>query len=168
VPTPAESDSPFRSPQGDQEERARPSHAGRWTVAAMLLFGFGIVGALWLYWDQYTRPFRPLQTAILQKYPDCRAYVVGGRPKSHQEGTVSTLRVVLQLPLEQINPVENETACLNWAIDLFHLAREFQDLRPYQDFEVHLVQQIPEKPARQWTLHLPIRDWEDLKPIPAE
>lgn len=141
------------------------SSAGRWTVVGMFLFGFTLIGALWFYWDQYTRPFRPLQQAITKMYPTSQAYVVGGKAKSHLNLSPSTLRIVLQLSPNDENPEVDEAQSLNQALTLFHLAEQHQDLTLYEDLEVHLVQQVPERPAHIWTLTLPVAEWRELKPI---
>jgi len=142
--------------------------AGRWTVIGMLLFGVTLVGALWIYWDQYTRPFRPLQQAIAQAYPTAQPYVVGGKAKSHLNLSPSTLRIVLQQSADDFDPLGDEAKSLNRAINLYHLAQQHQDLSKYEDLEVHLVQPVPEKPSRVFSLKLPLTEWKELKPLPEK
>ncbi|WP_437191187.1 hypothetical protein [Planctomicrobium sp. SH527] len=149
-------------PQETPPVRVRSSPLGKWIVAGMLLFGFSIVGALWLYWDSYTRPFRPLQAAIRAQYPETHPYVVGGRVKSHLNNSPNTLRIVLQQSLKDFNPEEDEKASLTRAIELYRIAQQHQDLSQYMDLEIHLVQRVPEQPPRQWSLKLPLKDWADL------
>lgn len=160
APNPDESSSP-RSSQS-QTSGGRSSPLGKWTVAGMLIFGVTIVGALWLYWDSYTRPFRPLQAAIRAEYPDAHPYVVGGRIKSHLNNSPNTLRIVLQQSLNDFNPEENEKASLTRAVELYRIAKKYHDLKPYQELEVHLVQRVPEQPPRQWSLKLPLEEWAVL------
>ncbi len=144
------------------------SFSGRWTVIGMLMFGVVIVGGLWAYWEAYTRPFRPLQQAISRAFPGTRAYIAGGRVKSHLQDSPATLRIVLQQANGEFDPQENERESLNRAIGLYQLASQYEKIGEYQNLEVHLLKATPEKPTSSWSLRLPLSDWPALKPIPDE
>lgn len=61
-----------------------------------------MVGTMYLYWELYTRPFRPLQEAINAQYPNSMPRVIGGKHKSHREGSKPTLRVVVTVDFDPI------------------------------------------------------------------
>ncbi|SFI18947.1 hypothetical protein [Planctomicrobium piriforme] len=136
--------------------------SGRWTVAGMFLFGLMVLAALWIYWDRYTRPFRPLQQAIAAEYSLARPYVLGGREKTPAGQSPMKLRIVLQFSENGFDPAASEAANLEAAEKLFRLAQQHQDLTPYETLEIHLVQQPPEQPVRHWSKNLPVHEWEQL------
>lgn len=67
-----------------------------------------MVGAMYLYWELYTRPFRPLQEAINAQYPNSMPRVIGGKHKSHREGSKPTLRVVVTVDFDPLPAVMPE------------------------------------------------------------
>jgi len=143
------------------------SRTGRRVVLGMFAFGLIMVSLLWLYWELYTRPFRPLQNAIAAAYPDARPSVIGGRHKSHQPGHPKILRLVLQMPMSDFNP-ETETGHSEArAVDLVRLAEEHVDLSGYQIVEVHLVQRPPEHGQRIWSVSRPVEEWREILSHPV-
>jgi hypothetical protein len=140
--------------------RPHPNARGRWTVVGMLAFGLLMVSALWVYWELYTRPFRSLQVAIAKQYPHSSPRVIGGRPKSHLPDSPSILRVIVSIPVEEFNPEEDVARSERRAAELARLTAKLQDLSPYDELEIHLVQRLPEQASRHWSVSKSIAEWQ--------
>lgn len=125
-------------------------------VVGMLLFGVTMVAALWLYWELYTRPFRPLQNAIHAEFPDSSPRVIGGKPKSHRADSPATLRIICRVYFDpETDTVQSETM----AARLAALAGQHHDLTKYEFLEIHLEQRVPEQPSRHWSTSKPVNEW---------
>lgn len=134
----------FDSSTSDNGERDESSGtvSGRKVVLAMFAFGIIMTGALWVYWELYTRPFRPLQHAINAAFPESSPRVIGGRHKSHKAGNPKTLRIVIQVAFD---PTTAADELLNDQTSrLLALAAEHLDLTDYEQVEIHLVSRVPE------------------------
>ena len=115
---------------------------GRKVVLGMFGFAILMTAALWIYWEAYTRPFRPLQYAINEAFPGSSPRVIGGEHKSHKDENPSTLRIVIRV---DFNPQEAKDAEVEpYTSRLLELAREHVDLSGYEQVEVHLVHRVPE------------------------
>jgi hypothetical protein len=119
-----------------------------------------MVGALWLYWELYTRPFRPLQNSIAARFPDCRPNVIGGKYKSHQTGTPRILRVVLHMPTDDFDPTVEIEQSEERALELAQLTSQHISLSKYDVLEIHLVQRLPEQSPRHWSKSRGSGEWE--------
>ena len=112
----------------------------------MLVFGVVMVAAMGLYWELYTRPFRPLQEAIHAEFPGSSPRVIGGRHKSHKEGSARLLRIVIQV---EFDPNDADAATVDHHVRrLRTLAAQQADLSGYEEMEIHLVQRVPERKTR--------------------
>lgn len=146
-----------------ETEPVPSSRSGKRTV--LLMFGFGIlmVSMLWLYWELYTRPFRPLQNAIAAAYPGCRPSVIGGRYKSHQPGSPNVLRIVLLLPEKSdFDPQVDREESQRRSKALARLAASHVALDTYDLMEIHLVLRPPEQQQRISTISHPIEEWRRI------
>ena len=141
---------------GPATERRTAPHAasGRWVVLGM--FGFGIIATavLWLYWELHTRPFRPLQEAIVRAFPGSNPRVQGGQEKIHQ-GTPRIMLVVMRVDFD---PVAREAEAQRVAAQVAGLARQHQDLRRYEWIDIGLFQPLSERDPRMRTVRLPAAD----------
>jgi len=139
-------------------EMTRPQSrwTGRHVVLGMLLFGVTMVAALWLYWEMYTRPFRPLQNAIHAEFPNSSPRVIGGKPKSHRADSISTLRIICRV---YFDPETDTAQSEAMAARLASLAAEHHDLSQYELMEIHLEQRVPEQASRHWSVSKPIDEW---------
>jgi hypothetical protein len=149
----------------DETSAAPPSRrtpTGRWVVLGMLGFGLVMVGALWLYWEMYTRPFRPLQAAIAAKYPGSSPRAIGGRHKSHKDETPPTLRIVVRVPEDEFNLEQDAEQREQHALDLFRIAEEHVDLAAYSVVDIRLMQRVPEQEWRRWSAARRIDEWRSL------
>ncbi|MEZ6044428.1 MAG: hypothetical protein R3C11_02360 [Planctomycetaceae bacterium] len=110
----------------------------------LVMFGFGIlmVGSLWVYFEFQTRPFRDLTTALSEEFPEARPLVQGGQAKLHDEEHPLLLRILVTVPF---NPQEEESEFEQSVNRIQELAQAHQDLSPYQQLEIHLIQRIPEQ-----------------------
>lgn len=149
-----------RTPHPD--EKTIPGH---WVVVGMLLFGVLMTASLAIYWEMYTRPFRPAQEAIAQRFPNSQPRVVGGRYKSHKDGNPDVLRVVTRVDFD---PTDDEGRSRERAAALYDIVAENIDLDAYQVLEIHLYQLLPEDDLRKWSLVQPIADWQHPAHAPAE
>jgi hypothetical protein len=136
---------------------AQRTVSGRKVVLAMFGFGVMMVGALWLYWEAYTRPFRELQYAIAGEFKGSSPRVIGGRLKSDQRNP-ETLRIIIWVDFD---PNSDEERSRQYARRLAELARQHQDLSRYDVLEVHLMQVVPESESHHWTLTRPVKEWLD-------
>lgn len=142
---------PEPSPDAAGEFR---SLRGRTVVLGMIGFGVVMVFSMWLYWEMYTRPFRPLQTAINAEFPGSSPRVVGGRHKSHREGSAPLLRIVVRV---EFDPNTADEPVLQQYVDRLHaLAREHLDLSQYEMLEIHLYQRVPEDETRRRKFEIPL------------
>lgn len=131
-----------------------PSLNGTTVVLGMIGFGVIMTGALWLYWELYTRPFRPLQEAIATEFTGSQPRVIGGRHKSHTDENPSILRIVVRV---EFDPTRAGSARVDdYAGRLHRLARQHADLSKYETLEIHLTQWIPEKQMRERMIEIPI------------
>jgi hypothetical protein len=125
-----------------QGSRALP---GRKTVVVMVLFAAAMVGTLFLYWELYTRPFRPLQAAIAAEFPGSSPRAIGGKPKSHLEKSPSILRVIVRIAWD---PRADEPRARAMANRLVEIAGLHLSISDYQRTEIVLMHRRPE----QWTV----------------
>jgi hypothetical protein len=147
-------DTSFTNETAPPETSDSRSLHGRTVVLGMLAFGVLMVFAMWLYWEMYTRPFRPLQTAINAEFPGSSPRVVGGRHKSHKEGSRPLLRVIIRVDFD---PETAEDAVLQQYVErLRELAGQHLDLTPYEMLEIHLIQRVPEEETRRRTFEVPL------------
>jgi hypothetical protein len=138
------------------------SNAGRWTVVGMLAFGVAMVLAMWLYWELYTRTFRPLQVAIARAFPGSSPRVIGGRHKSHKQDSPRTLRIIVQIPTTEFDPEQDVERCEARAVELARLTEQHHDLANYEQLEIQLTQPIPEHEARHWSVSRPVGEWQAM------
>lgn len=152
---------------GNPEAEGQPAPefrtlGGRSVVLGMLGFGVLMVAAMWLYWEAYTRPFRPLQNAINAEYPGSSPRVIGGRHKSHKEGSPNLLRIVIYVDFD---PETAEQSTLDEYVERLHtLAAEHLDLSGYDQLEIHLAQRLPEEKTRQRSFAIPLSRRERQPP----
>jgi hypothetical protein len=125
---------------------------------AMFAFGALLTSALYLYWELHTRPFRPLQDALVAEFPDFTPRVIGGRHKSHRAAAPNTLRIVL---LVDFNPKAESAASRSEQIAsrLAELAGQHHDVSAYDILEIHLVHRVPEAEDESWSRSASPAEW---------
>lgn len=128
---------------------------GRRIVIGVLAFGVLMVAAMWLYWEMYTRPFRPLQEAIHATFPDSSPRVVGGQHKSHKGESPALLRIVVRVPFDP--ETAGEATIDGHVAKLHELARKHLDLAAYDLLEIHLIHRVPEEETRRVTVEIPLQ-----------
>ncbi len=130
--------------------------SGRKVVLGMIAFGIVMTGTMWLYWEAYTRPFRPLQYAINEVYPGSSPRVIGGEHKSHKAEYPSTLRIVIRVDFDPREAPEAVTE--PYTSRLLKLTAQHVDLSAYEQIEVHLVHRVPEAETEQRKFVFPTAD----------
>lgn len=135
------------------------SNAGRWTVVAMFGFAATMIVLLFLYWHFYTAPFRELQYAIAQQFPESSPRVVGGKHKSHKDDNPMVLRVIVYIPKDDFDPEASESLCESRAVQLAQLAFQHHDVSRYQQLQIVLLQKVPESKQRRWEQTSPVDQW---------
>lgn len=143
-----------------EPNRRSGSHSGRWTVAAMFGFAIMMVTLLFVYWEFYTAPFRPLQYAIAAAFPESSPRVVGGQHKSHKSGDPKILRIVVYVPDSDFDPEQSMKESENRAADLVRLAFEHQKIDEYEQIEVVLLQKVPESARKRWSKTQSVAEWQ--------
>lgn len=126
--------------------------SGKVVVIAVLVFSVLMTGSLFVYWELYTRPFRPLQDAIAARFPESNPRVIGGRHKSHQADSPLVLRIVLRTLLD---PRDNESAMRHQANELMALLQQHTQVSQYDLIEIHLMHRRPEAFIITWSLKAP-------------
>jgi hypothetical protein len=153
-------DSQFASDPESIDRAARTTWqvSGRAVVVAMFAFGGLLTSALYVYWDLHTRPFRPLQDAIANEFPEFTPRVIGGRHKSQRAVSPNTLRIVLMV---NFNPKSQSAASRteHIAARIADLAATHQDLSKYDILEIHLVHRVPESEDESWSRSGPPAEW---------
>lgn len=139
-----------------------PGVSGRLVVVGMFLFAGLMVAILFLYWDQYTRPYRELQFAIAEEFPKSSPRVVGGAYKSGRQGDPTTLRILIYVPLEKFNPEEESPERDASVRRLALLASQHQQLADYEVMEIRLMQKMPEQKWRRHDTSHTVAEWRDL------
>ena len=134
---------------------------GRKIVAGMVLFAAGMIGLLFLYWEMYTRPFRPLQAAIAAEFPGSSPRAIGGKPKSHREQSPAILRLIVRVDWD---PRDNETRARKTANRLFAISAKHVGSSEYERLEVFLMHRRPEEWTITWSLDSPL----EALPIPLD
>ena len=116
--------------------------SGRSLVIVLLLFGIAATTLLFVYWDQHTRPFRPLREAIGREFRHSRPNVEGGRPKGRGPWTLR-ISMTVEFP-----PAEDSFR----ANEIFHrvleLARQYNGIKQIEKIEVNLIQFVPQELAK--------------------
>ena len=148
-------------PARDQPlEPRRRLNGGHWTVVVMFSFALTMILALYLYWDLYTRPFRPLQYAIAEVFPDSSPKVIGGQHKSHKDNSPVLLRIVVDIPVEQFDPTVDVEASEERALELCRLAFEHHDVNQYEQIDIVLLQKVPEGARKRWSISRSLSEWQ--------
>ncbi len=156
-------------PELDHTQPYRPwRRSGTWMVLIMFAFAFAMIGMMYLYWELHTRPFRPLQIAINDRYPNSMPRVMGGKHKSHQPGNKAKLRMIIAVDFdptlglprsagqeksEEDRLTLDETLPVSPRIEqvygsLLHLAKQTTELTTYEEIEIFLEYRRPEKSSR--------------------
>lgn len=120
----------------------RPRGISGWIVVlGMLLAGAAATVVMFVYWDQHTKPFRPLTEAIGRTFKHSLPKVEGGR---HKRGPM-TLRIALRVPF---SPEADQASAESTLDTICQLIREHQDLAGYEQVQIHVFQMIPEEVAK--------------------
>lgn len=114
--------------------------SGRLLVSALVLFGLLTTTIIVVYWDQNTRPFRPLREAIGREFKRTKPQVAGGRHK----GGPATLRIVMTV---EFDPQADDAQAQKTYLRVVELARQQIDVTQYEVFELHLIHLPPQQQA---------------------
>lgn len=130
----------------------------------MFAFGSLLTASLYIYWDLHTRPFRSLQIAIKEAFPEVTPRVIGGVHKSHRPDNPKTLRVMLYVKFDP-EAKESEARREELAQKVAELANLHHNVFAYDVLEIHLVQRVPESDDRHWSKAASPTEW-GLHPPP--
>lgn len=119
--------------------------SGRVLVLVLLALGITATALLYVYWEQQTRPFRPLREAIGREFRHSRPNVEGGRPKGRGPWT---LRVSLSVDFPPAEDTARATEVFNRVIEI---AKQHHDLGTIDRLEVNLIQFVPQELAKTRT-----------------
>lgn len=125
--------------------KAGHEFSGSRTVVAMLAVGVLATAVIFIYWDQHTRPFRPLRVAIGSTFEKSRPLVEGGRNK----GGPNTLRIAMTVLFDPVADDNQAQETLRRVVDL---ARTHVDLGQYEVLELNLLQFVPQQAVRERSL----------------
>lgn len=125
--------------------------SGKWVVLGMIGFGLLATGAIWVYAEIELAPFQPLAKAIKKEFPGSHPHVKGGQPRNKPP----LLRIVMEVDFTPTAADKRVTAIAERVIAL---AKQHVKLSDYEDFELHLVRYIPEKPAERVTVERKISE----------
>lgn len=123
--------------------------SGRKAVGAMFVMGIigGTLCVTYAIW--HNAPYFELKKALAAEFPKSVPQVEGGTHK----GSPMTLRIVLNV---NFHPGEEEnSAQVDAAVErILALAREHQDLRPYEVLRIHLVKKRPQDLTSRKTVEI--------------
>lgn len=128
---------------------------GRKVVAGMFAFAVAMIGLLFLYWELYTRPFRPLQAAIAAEFPGSSPRAVGGKPKSHLPASPAILRLIVRIDWD---PRDDDRRARDMTNRLAVIAGETTSLADYERLQIFLMHRRPEQLTITWSLDVPLSD----------
>jgi hypothetical protein len=111
----------------------------------MLVLGMSATALLYVYWEQHTRPFRPLREAIGRTFRHSRPNVEGGRPKGRGPWTLR-ISMSVDFPPAQDSPQANKIVHR-----VLELTREYHDFSEFEKIEVNLIQIVPQELAKTRT-----------------
>jgi hypothetical protein len=136
---------------------------GWWVVLGMLAFGVGTTGSVAVYWNEHTRPFRPLTIALGKEFPKSIPKVEGGRHK----GGPATLRLALRT---QFEPQTDDVATQKMVNRIVQLSREtLAAPHPFDSFEmlqIYLLQLAPQKTAEHQLFEFKVDELKGDVPFP--
>ena len=128
--------------------------SGKWVVLGLFLFGLLAVGAIWTYAVVELKPFEPLARAIKAEFPTSRPHVKGGTPRNK----APLLRIVLEV---DFTPTAEDARVTRIEERVIALAKQHIALRDYQEFELHLVHYVAEKPPERVSIEKKISELGD-------
>ena len=110
-------------------------------IVGMVLLGVAATALLFIYWDQQTRPFRPLRELIGREFRHSRPNVEGGRQKGRGP-RILRISMSVEFPPEDMshaNPVIDR---------VLELSRQQSDLKDFEQLEINLIQFVPQEVAK--------------------
>ena len=137
----AESRQSLDSNEGPRSNRTRVL-SGKLLVLGLFAFGIAATSLLYVYWDQHTKPFRPLREAIGREFRHSRPNVEGGRHKGRGPWT---LRISLTVPFP---PAEEPDQSKKVFDRILEITRQNLKVDDIEKIEVNLIQFVPEELAR--------------------
>lgn len=135
--------SPTATPADDQ------GVPGKYVVLAMLAFGVGLTGFMWLYTYFNNQPFIPLRHALVEKFKrETSPRVEGGKERGRGP---SKLRIVLTVKFDpsQESP-DNQKLRTGMERDTLVLANQHLDLSQYERWEFILIRYVAEAVPQRW------------------
>lgn len=139
----------------DRDVRLKPrTVSGKWVVLGMIGFGLIATGAIWVYAEIELAPFQPLAKAIKAEFPGSHPHVKGGAPRNKPP----LLRIIVEV---DFTPTPGDSRVAQIADRVIALAKQHVKLGDYEDFELHVVRYVPEKPPERVTIEKKIRELGD-------
>ena len=120
---------------------------GQLAVVGMFLLGIASTVVIYVYWDQHTKPYRPLTEAIGREFKYSLPKVEGGR---HKKGPV-TLRIAMRVPF---SPEVDDPAARDTLSKLRGLIRQHTNVNQFERIQIHLIHIVPEETAKTRTFEL--------------
>ena len=127
--------------------------SGRWIVIGLLLLGVAATSLLFIYWDQHTKPFRPLREAIGREFRHSRPNVEGGRQKGR--GPL-TLRISMSV---EFPPGEDSPQAQKIVDRVMEIARQHKDVSEFEMIEDILIQFVPQEAAKIRTFKMSTKNF---------
>ena len=126
--------------------------SGQYLVIGLLLLGIAATVLMFVYWDQHTRPFRPLREAIGREFRHSRPNVEGGRHKGRGPWTLR-ISMSVEFPPAEDSPQANKIA--DRVLEIIH---QEHDEKEFEKIEINLIQFIPQELAKTRTFTWPAED----------
>lgn len=131
--------------------------SGRWLVIGLLCLGIAATSMMFVYWEQHTRPFRPLREAIGREFRHSRPNVEGGRAKGKGPWT---LRISMSVDFP---PAEDSAMANQIAGRVLEIVRHQQEIKEIENVELNLIQFVPEELAKTRTFTWSAADLNSTK-----
>ena len=129
---------------------------GTWIVIGMFSFAVLMTSLLFFYWDLHTSPFRELQYALADTFPNSQPRVEGGRRKMHKH-TPAILRITLAVTF---NPQTEDDQVQKIFGEVEQIARQHASLDEYDELELYLFLRQPEQETLIRSLKKPLKTEE--------
>ena len=140
------------------KNQSSQNRSGQYLVVGLLLLGIAATALMFVYWDQHTRPFRPLREAIGREFRHSRPNVEGGRVKGRGPWT---LRISMSV---EFPPFEDSPRAYQTVDRVLEITRHQYATKELEKIEINLIQFIPQEMAKTRTFTWTVEELKQKEP----
>lgn len=116
--------------------------SGKKLVLGLLGFGSVLTLLMFVYWEQHTRPFRPLREELGRQFRHTRPVVEGGRAKGKGPWT---LRITMTVDFP---PGEDTVQANQLSEQIRQVVHRHAEIKEMEQLELNLIQFVPQEVAK--------------------